>query len=110
MWEQEVAAMQAMEQAVGKKFGDPSNPLFVSCRSGAKFSMPGMMDTVLNIGLNDETAEGMIKLTGDARFVYDSYRRLMQMFGSVVMGVADEPFEEVISEFRRRRASATMWT
>jgi phosphoenolpyruvate synthase/pyruvate phosphate dikinase len=65
--------------------------------------MPGMMDTVLNIGLNDETAEGMIKLTGDARFVYDSYRRLVQMFGSVVMGVADEPFEEVISEFKKKK-------
>ena len=103
MWEQEVAAMHQVEALVGKKFGDPTNPLFVSCRSGAKFSMPGMMDTVLNIGLNDETAQGMIKLTGDPRFVYDSYRRLVQMFGSVVMGVADEPFEEVISEFKRKR-------
>jgi pyruvate,orthophosphate dikinase len=65
MWEQEVAAMKAVEKPTGKTFGDPKNPLFVSCRSGAKFSMPGMMDTVLNIGLNDETAEGMIKLTGD---------------------------------------------
>ena len=103
MWDQEVAAMKAVEKAVGKSFGDPKNPLFVSCRSGAKFSMPGMMDTVLNIGLNDETAEGMIKLTGDARFVYDSYRRLVQMFGSVVMGVADEPFEEVITEFKKKK-------
>ena len=102
MWEQEVAAMHAVEKQVGKMFGDPSNPLFVSCRSGAKFSMPGMMDTVLNIGLNDETAEGMIKLTDDARFVYDSYRRLVQMFGSVVMGVADEPFEEVIAEQKKK--------
>jgi len=102
LWEQEVAAMHEIEKQVGKKFGDPSNPLFVSCRSGAKFSMPGMMDTVLNIGLNDETAAGMIKLTGDPRFVYDSYRRLIQMFGSVVMGVADEPFEEVISEQKKK--------
>ena len=94
--------MHAVEKQVGKSFGDPKNPLFVSCRSGAKFSMPGMMDTVLNIGLNDETAEGMIKLTGDARFVYDSYRRLVQMFGSVVMGVADEPFEEVIAEQKKK--------
>jgi pyruvate,orthophosphate dikinase len=91
-----------VEQQVGKKFGDPKNPLFVSCRSGAKFSMPGMMDTVLNIGLNDETAKGMIKLTGDPRFVYDSYRRLIQMFGSVVMGVADEPFEEAITEQKKK--------
>jgi pyruvate,orthophosphate dikinase len=103
MWEQEVASMKRVEQQVGKTFGDPKNPLFVSCRSGAKFSMPGMMDTVLNIGLNDETAKGMIELTGDPRFVYDSYRRLVQMFGSVVMGVADEPFENVISEFKKRR-------
>ncbi|MCB0022056.1 MAG: pyruvate, phosphate dikinase [Caldilinea sp.] len=102
MWDQEVAAMHAVEKQVGKTFGDPNNPLFVSCRSGAKFSMPGMMDTVLNIGLNDETAEGLIKLTDDARFVYDSYRRLIQMFGSVVMGVADEPFEEVIAEQKKK--------
>ena len=102
LWEQEVAAMHEIEKLVGKRFGDPSNPLFVSCRSGAKFSMPGMMDTVLNIGLNDETAAGMIRLTGDPRFVYDSYRRLIQMFGSVVMGVADEPFEEVISEQKKK--------
>lgn len=102
LWEQEVEAMHAIEEKTGKVFGDPSNPLFVSCRSGAKFSMPGMMDTVLNIGLNDETAEGLIRLTGDPRFVYDSYRRLIQMFGSVVMGVADEPFEEVIAEQKRK--------
>jgi len=103
MWDQEVAAMHAVEKTVGKGFGDPKNPLFVSCRSGAKFSMPGMMDTVLNIGLNDETAKGMIELTGDPRFVYDSYRRLIQMFGSVVMGVADEPFEEVISDQKKKK-------
>ena len=103
MWDQEVAAMHEVETKVGKSFGDPKNPLFVSCRSGAKFSMPGMMDTVLNIGLNDETAKGMIELTGDPRFVYDSYRRLIQMFGSVVMGVADEPFEEAIAEQKKKR-------
>ena len=102
MWEQEVAAMHALEEQTGKKFGDPANPLLVSCRSGAKFSMPGMMDTVLNIGLNDETAKSMIEFTGDARFVYDSYRRLVQMFGSVVLGVPDEPFEEVIAEFKAK--------
>ena len=103
MWEQELAAMKRVEELTGKKFGDPKNPLLVSCRSGAKFSMPGMMDTVLNIGLNDETAEGMLELTGDERFVYDSYRRLVQMFGSVVLGVSDEPFEEVITEYRAKR-------
>jgi len=103
MWEQELEAMKAVKRQTGKKFGDPKNPLLVSCRSGAKFSMPGMMDTVLNIGLNDETAQGMIELTGDERFVYDSYRRLVQMYGAVVMDVPDEPFEEVITEFRKKR-------
>ncbi len=100
MWEQELEALKQVETDTGKKFGDPENPLLVSCRSGAKFSMPGMMDTVLNIGLNDETIQGMIELTGDERFVYDSYRRLVQMFGSVVMGVSDEPFEEVLTKAR----------
>lgn len=100
MWEQEKNAMKAIEESTGKEFGNPENPLLVSCRSGAMFSMPGMMDTVLNIGLNDETAQGMIELTGDARFVYDSYRRLIQMFGSVVMGIDDEKFEKVITEAR----------
>ena len=103
MWEQELAALSEVEKRTGKKFGDPKNPLLVSCRSGAKFSMPGMMDTVLNIGLNEETVNGMIDNTGDPRFVYDSYRRLIQMFGSVVMGVPDEPFEEVITECRKGR-------
>ncbi len=103
VWQQTLRALRAIERQTGKKFGDPANPLLVSCRSGAKFSMPGMMDTVLNIGLNDETAKGMIQLTGDERFVYDSYRRLVQMFGSVVMGVPDEPFEQVLEDYRRRR-------
>ena len=94
MWEQTLEALKATEKATGKKFGDPKNPLLVSCRSGAKFSMPGMMDTVLNIGLNEQTAAGMVQLTSDPRFVYDSFRRLVQMYGSVVMGVDDEPFEE----------------
>jgi pyruvate,orthophosphate dikinase len=102
MWEQELEALKSLEKKTGKKFGDLSNPLLVSCRSGAKFSMPGMMDTVLNIGMNDAVAEGMAKLTGDARFAYDSYRRLVQMFGSVVMGISDEPFEEVLTEARAK--------
>jgi len=103
MWEQELEALKVVEKKTGKKFGDPKNPLLVSSRSGAKFSMPGMMDTVLNIGLNDETAKGMVELTSDPRFVYDSYRRLVQMFGSVVMEVPDELFEEVIEEYREKR-------
>ena len=101
MWKQEIDALQQIEAATGKKFGDAKNPLLVSCRSGAKFSMPGMMDTVLNIGLNDDTAKGMVALTGDERFVYDAYRRLVQMFGSVVMGLPDEIFEQVITAARR---------
>jgi pyruvate,orthophosphate dikinase len=107
MWEQELEALKAVESATGKKFGDTKNPLLVSCRSGGKFSMPGMMDTVLNIGLNDDTLEGMIKLTGDERFVYDLYRRLVQMFGSVVMGIPGEPFEEMITETRQKAKAKT---
>ncbi len=107
MWEQELEALKATEKSTGKKFGDPNNPLLVSCRSGAKFSMPGMMDTVLNIGLNDAVVEGMAKLTDDARFAYDSYRRLVQMFGSVVMGIDDEPFEEVLAEARQKAGVKT---
>ena len=103
MWEEALEALKAVEAKAGKGFGNPQNPLLVSCRSGAKFSMPGMMDTVLNIGLNDETAPGMIALTGDPRFVYDAYRRLVQMFGAVVLGVPAEPFEEVIAEYRTKR-------
>ncbi|MBW7884660.1 MAG: pyruvate, phosphate dikinase [Caldilineaceae bacterium] len=103
MWEQEVEAMHKVEALAGKRFGDPKNPLLVSCRSGAKFSMPGMMDTVLNLGLNDETAQGLIELTDDPRFVYDSYRRLIQMFGCVVMGMPDEPFENIITAMKKQR-------
>jgi pyruvate,orthophosphate dikinase len=107
MWEQELAAMKRVEEQTGKVFGDTKNPLLVSCRSGAKFSMPGMMDTVLNIGLNDETAKGMVELTGDDRFVYDAYRRLVQMFGSVVLGISDEHFEEALDELKEKRGVAS---
>jgi pyruvate,orthophosphate dikinase len=106
MWDQEVAALRQVEKQTGKKFGDPGNPLLVSCRSGAKFSMPGMMDTVLNIGLNDETAQGMSALTKNGRFVYDAYRRLVQMFASVVMGVAKDEFEKVLDSYRHQRGVA----
>lgn len=102
-WNQMMTALKAVERESGKKFGDAKNPLLVSCRSGAKFSMPGMMDTVLNIGLNDETAKGMVELTGNERFVYDSYRRLVQMFGSVVLEIADEAFEEVLDEYKEKK-------
>ncbi|MBI9046822.1 MAG: pyruvate, phosphate dikinase [Anaerolineaceae bacterium] len=103
MWNQFLESMEAVEEQSGKKFGDPTNPLLVSCRSGAKFSMPGMMDTVLNLGLNDETAKGMTELTGNERFVYDSYRRLLQMFGSVVLGINDENFEHVLDSYKEKK-------
>ena len=104
MWDQMMEALKTVESKAGKKFGDPQNPLLVSCRSGAKFSMPGMMDTVLNIGLNDETAKGMVKLTNNERFVNDSYRRLIQMFGSVVLGMPDESFETVMDSYKESKA------
>ena len=100
LWEQVETALKTVEEKTGKTFGDPDNPLLVSCRSGAKFSMPGMMDTVLNIGLNDEVVDHLIDVTGDPRWVWDSYRRLIQMYGAVVMGVRDEPFEHVLEEKR----------
>ncbi|MBW4437817.1 MAG: pyruvate, phosphate dikinase [Pleurocapsa minor GSE-CHR-MK-17-07R] len=103
MWDQVKEALKEVEKKAGKKFGDASNPLLVSVRSGAKFSMPGMMDTVLNLGMNDEIAKSMVKLTGDERFVYDAYRRLVQMFGSVVMNIADEPFEDYLTEIKAAR-------
>ena len=102
-WEQALAALAKIEQQTGKKFGDPKNPLLVSCRSGAKFSMPGMMDTVLNLGLNDATAAGMVAMTGDERFVYDAYRRLVQGFGSVVLDIPDESFEDILEEYKERK-------
>ncbi len=90
------AALAFIEKAVDAKFGDPANPLLVSVRSGARVSMPGMMDTVLNLGLNDVTVEGLAKKSGDARFAWDSYRRFIQMFGDVVLGVDHDNFEELI--------------
>jgi pyruvate,orthophosphate dikinase len=103
MWEQVLEALDDVERSAGKKFGDAVNPLLVSVRSGSKFSMPGMMDTVLNLGLNDKVAEGMVRLTSDPRFVYDAYRRLIQMFGSVVMRIDDEAFEDYLTEVKSRR-------
>jgi pyruvate,orthophosphate dikinase len=94
--EQVTAALVQIEQNTGKGFGDPANPLLLSVRSGAKFSMPGMMDTVLNIGLNNETIDGLVALTGNERFAWDSYRRLIHMFGDTVLGVDGELFEDVM--------------
>jgi pyruvate,orthophosphate dikinase len=103
VWEQIVEAMADLERRTGKGFGDPDRPLLVACRSGAKFSMPGMMDTVLDIGLNDEVVKAWCEREGQERFALDSYRRLVQMFGSVVLGVDDEYFEHVMSGARERR-------
>ena len=94
------ASLAKLEKAVGKAFGDPANPLLVSVRSGARASMPGMMDTVLNLGLNDETAEGLAKLSGDRRFAYDSYRRFIQMYSDVVLGVDHAVFEDILDGFK----------
>jgi len=93
-------ALKQVEERVGARFGDPANPLLVSVRSGARASMPGMMDTVLNLGLNDQTVEGLAKKSGDPRFAYDSYRRFIQMYGQVVLGVEHHHFEDVIENHK----------
>ncbi|MCB1150891.1 pyruvate, phosphate dikinase, partial [bacterium] len=97
------AALAKVEAVMGQKYADPADPLLFSCRSGAKVSMPGMMDTVLNIGLNDDTVKGLIAKSGNERFAYDSYRRLIQMYGDVVMGVHGEHFEEALDEIKAAR-------
>jgi len=103
MWEQALKALKVVEKTTAKKFGDARNPLLVSCRSGAKFSMPGMMNTILNLGLNDEVTEGLIAATHNPRFGYDSYRRLIEMFGTVVMDIADEAFEEPLKAYKQSK-------
>lgn len=101
--EQIKKSLAEVEKETGKKFGDPSDPLLVSVRSGAKFSMPGMMETVLNLGLNDQTIKGVIAKTRDERFAYDSYRRFLQMFGSVVLHVERDNFEEKITALKAKK-------
>ena len=96
-------AMSRIESLMGRKFGDPNNPLLVSVRSGAPVSMPGMMDTILNLGLNDESVEGLSKLTNDPRFAYDCYRRLISMYGNVVMGIPHEEFEKLIEQKKHEK-------
>jgi pyruvate, orthophosphate dikinase len=107
LWEQVMAALSDLEDRTGRRFGDAAAPLLVSCRSGAKFSMPGMMDTILNIGLNDQVTEGLAAMSGDRRFALDSHRRLIQMFGNVVLGIDTEAFEHILTERRRERRVAT---
>jgi pyruvate,orthophosphate dikinase len=107
----EVAAhLEDLEQAMGRKLGDPGDPLLVSVRSGAKFSMPGMMETVLNIGLSDESVLGLAKQSGNERFAWDAYRRLIQMFGKTVLGIDGEHFEDALDGATSRRTRATRWT
>ena len=100
--EQVAAGLRTVEQVVGKSFGDAANPLLVSVRSGARASMPGMMDTVLNLGLNDGTVEGLAALSGDRRFAFDSYRRFITMYSSVVLGLSHDDFEEVLDDHKDR--------
>jgi pyruvate, orthophosphate dikinase len=103
LWDDVLEAMKEVERRSGKGFGDPKSPLLVSVRSGAKFSMPGMMDTVLNLGLNEETLRGLIALTGNERFGWDAYRRFIQMFGRIVMGVEGHRFDEVLEAKKAER-------
>ncbi len=100
MWNQVLSALKKVESSTGKEFGSITNPLLVSVRSGAKFSMPGMMDTVLNLGLNDETMQGLASLTSNERFALDAYRRFIQMFGKIVLGVDGELFEQALEKIK----------
>src|SRR5207253_2571222 len=102
MWDQATEALHHVEEKAGKKLGDVKNPLLVSVRSGAKFSMPGMMDTVLNLGLNPQTLEGLSKLTGDGRFALDAYRRFIQMFGKIVLGIDAQKFEKRLEHAKEK--------
>ena len=102
--DEEVAKhVAALEEKMGRRLGDPTDPLLVSVRSGAKFSMPGMMETVLNVGLNDASVRGLATVSGDARFAWDSYRRLIAMFGKTVLGIDGELFAEGMDALKRER-------
>ncbi|QRF74821.1 Phosphoenolpyruvate synthase [Thermoplasmatales archaeon] len=103
MMDQVNTALRTVEKSTGKKFGDPDNPLLVSVRSGAPVSMPGMMDTVLNVGLNSATMQGLARKTGNKRFATDAYRRLIQMFGTIVLGIGAEHFNEAMNELKSER-------
>src|SRR5256714_13961682 len=102
--EQVADALDRLEERAGKQLGDSDDPLLVSVRSGARESMPGMLDTVLNLGLNDESVEGLARATDNERFAWDSYRRFVQMFGNVVHGIPGEQFERAIKEAKQQRA------
>lgn len=103
MWEEVLTHLKRVEKSMGCKFGDPKNPLLVSVRSGAKFSMPGMMDTVLNLGLNDDTLKGLIDKTNNERFAYDTYRRFITMFGSIVTDIDRKKFEDLLDKVKEKK-------
>src|SRR5947209_5565511 len=103
MDDQVTAALDRLQQHAGKALGDPSDPLLVSVRSGARESMPGMLDTVLNLGLGDDSVQGLVRATGNERFAWDSYRRFVQMFGNVCRGISGERFEDAIAEAKSER-------
>ena len=103
MWDQVLSNLKKVEKSMGMKFGDAKNPLLLSVRSGSKFSMPGMMDTVLNLGLNDTTLKALVEKTGNERFAYDTYRRLITMFGATVMGIDRKLFEKALEEKKERK-------
>ncbi|MCS7312418.1 MAG: pyruvate, phosphate dikinase [Acidobacteria bacterium] len=103
IWQEVEAHLRRLEEVSGKRLGEPSNPLLVSVRSGSKFSMPGMMDTILNLGMNDAVAEGLARITGDRRFAMDTYRRFLQMFGSIALGIPKEKFHEALEDLKCRR-------
>jgi pyruvate,orthophosphate dikinase len=107
LWEQVEKALKVVEKTTGKGFGDPRNPLLVSVRSGAKFSMPGMMDTVLNLGLNSATLEGLAKLTKDRRFALDAQRRFIQLFSKIVLGIDGQLFEDALDDIKKRKKAKT---
>ena len=107
--QQVLSALAKLEAHIGKKLGDAANPLLVSVRSGAKFSMPGMMNTILNLGLNDQTVEGLVRLTNNPRFAYDSYRRFIQMFGEVALDIDKAKFDHIFDE-RKKRAKVKLDT
>jgi len=102
LWEEVIENMKILEKKSGKRFGDPSNPLLVSVRSGAPVSMPGMMDTVLNLGLNDEVAKGLAKIANNEWFAYDAYRRFLHMFGRIVLGIDDKHFAKIFEEYEKK--------
>ncbi|MFN7946150.1 MAG: pyruvate, phosphate dikinase [Blastocatellia bacterium] len=102
MWDQALTALKRIEEVTGKKFGGAENPLLVSVRSGAKFSMPGMMDTVLNLGLNDDTRAALAAMTGNDRFAWDAYRRFIQLFGKIVLGIDSEKFEHIFEGYKKQ--------